>query len=78
MSEGHSGGFGGRLLIGASGSAAVAMLPVYVSALRGTVPSVTRTACPMTALERPRLDAAVKAAGTVLEVSPPLPAAERA
>jgi phosphopantothenoylcysteine synthetase/decarboxylase len=27
--------FGGRLLIGASGSAAVAMLPVYISALRG-------------------------------------------
>ncbi|GGK21763.1 hypothetical protein GCM10011583_62250 [Streptomyces camponoticapitis] len=27
--------FGGRLLIGATGSAAVAMLPVYIGALRG-------------------------------------------
>ncbi len=28
--------FGGRLLIGASGSAAVAMLPAYINALRAT------------------------------------------
>jgi phosphopantothenoylcysteine decarboxylase len=34
MTDNQSGSFGGRLLIGASGSAAVAFLPVYVSALR--------------------------------------------
>jgi phosphopantothenoylcysteine decarboxylase len=35
MTDSESGGFGGRLLIGASGSAAVAFLPMYLSALRG-------------------------------------------
>jgi len=35
MSESPSATFGGRLLIGATGSAAVAMLPLYISALRG-------------------------------------------
>jgi phosphopantothenoylcysteine decarboxylase len=35
MTESHSAAFGGHLLIGASGSAAVAMLPLYISALRG-------------------------------------------
>jgi phosphopantothenoylcysteine decarboxylase len=35
MTENPSAGFGGRLLIGATGSAAVAMLPLYISALRG-------------------------------------------
>jgi phosphopantothenoylcysteine decarboxylase len=36
MTESNSATFGGRLLIGASGSAAVAMLPLYISALRAT------------------------------------------
>jgi phosphopantothenoylcysteine decarboxylase len=35
MTESRSATFAGRLLIGASGSAAVAMLPMYISALRG-------------------------------------------
>jgi phosphopantothenoylcysteine decarboxylase len=35
MTESHSATFGGRLLIGASGSALIALLPLYVSALRG-------------------------------------------
>jgi hypothetical protein len=35
MTESHPATFGGRLLIGASGSVAVAMLPTYISALRG-------------------------------------------
>jgi phosphopantothenoylcysteine decarboxylase len=34
MTETSSATFGGRLLIGATGSAAIAMLPVYISALR--------------------------------------------
>jgi phosphopantothenoylcysteine decarboxylase len=34
MSDSDSAAFGGRLLIGASGSVGVALLPVYVSALR--------------------------------------------
>jgi phosphopantothenoylcysteine decarboxylase len=34
MTNNESGSFGGRLLIGASGSAAVAFLPMYISALR--------------------------------------------
>ena len=36
MSETHSATFGGRLLIGATGSAAITALPVYISALRGS------------------------------------------
>src|SRR5271154_4335905 len=35
MAESNSAAFGGRLLIGASGSAAVALLPLYISVLRG-------------------------------------------
>jgi phosphopantothenoylcysteine decarboxylase len=34
MTDSQSESFGGRLLVGASGSAAVAFLPVYISALR--------------------------------------------
>jgi phosphopantothenoylcysteine decarboxylase len=34
MTDNQSGTFGGRLLIGASGAAAVALLPMYISALR--------------------------------------------
>jgi phosphopantothenoylcysteine decarboxylase len=35
MADSQPTAFGGRLLIGAAGSAAVALLPVYISALRG-------------------------------------------
>jgi phosphopantothenoylcysteine decarboxylase len=35
MTESQPATFGGRLLIGATGSAVVAMLPLYISALRG-------------------------------------------